>query len=293
MQEEAKKILAEMGLRVSYGKHVHEVDEFMSSSIEYRLKDLHDAIADSNVKAIFPVSGGTTANQLLNQIDYELIRKNPKILCGLSDFTALANAINLKTDLVTYYGPHFAIFGASNLMDYTIDYFRKCFFEDAPIQLSSSDLYSNSEWDKEKIVNEGYWLINKGEAEGRVVGGNFLTLNLLQGSEYMPDVSNAVLFLENKGGESVNDTQNQLQALLNQPNFKNVRGLVIGRFQREAKVSKDRLSKVIKSKKELQGIPVIANVDFGHTIPMVTIPIGGTVKLYADDEEVKIQIVNH
>jgi muramoyltetrapeptide carboxypeptidase len=76
--------------------------------------------------------------------------------------------------------------------------------------------------------------------------------------------------LENKASESISDTQNQLQALINQKKFKDIQGMVIGRFQRDSKATKDILMKVIRTKEELRHIPVVANVDFGHTIPIVT-----------------------
>ena len=102
----------EMGLKVSFGRHVNECDQyFNSSSIESRVHDLHDAFSDPNVKVIMTIIGGFNCNQLLKYIDYDLISNNPKILCGYSDITALQNAIYAKTGVVTYSGPHFSTFG--------------------------------------------------------------------------------------------------------------------------------------------------------------------------------------
>ena len=93
---QAIKILTAMGLRVTFGKHVDELDIMQSSSIESRVTDLHEAFADPNVKGILTVIGGYNSNQLLSYIDYELIRQNPKFFCGYSDITAVANAIYAK-----------------------------------------------------------------------------------------------------------------------------------------------------------------------------------------------------
>ena len=97
--------LAEMGLSVSFGRHAEETDEFCSSSAAARLEDLHEAFADRTVDGILTVIGGFNSVEILAGIDYRLIAENPKILCGFSDITALANAIYAKTGLVTYSGP--------------------------------------------------------------------------------------------------------------------------------------------------------------------------------------------
>ena len=94
-----------LGLKYSFGKFINELDIFESSSIESSLKDFHVAFLDKNLKAIIAVIGGLNSNQLLNNIDYNLIKRNPKIFCGFSDITALQNAIYHKTGLVTYSGP--------------------------------------------------------------------------------------------------------------------------------------------------------------------------------------------
>lgn len=285
--------LESIGLRVTFGKYISEVDEFKSTTVEHRLRDLHDAFIDPTVKAIIAVSGGTTSNQLLPYINYDLIRSNPKILCGLSDITALNNGIYAKTGMVTYYGPHFNVFGASEGIEYTLDYFKKCLFEKTPFKLSPADIFYNSTWEKTPVANTGYWVINEGACSGKILGGNFLTFSLLNGSEYMPDISDAVLFLEDNGPESAGNVQNQLQSLLNQSNFAQVRGLVIGRFKDESQINRQTLTKIIETKEKLDRIPVVANVDFGHTVPMITFPIGGQVELVAGSDDVSIEISDH
>lgn len=288
----AEKRLGELGLIISYGKHLYEANEFETATIKHRIEDLHDAFADKNVKAILTVSGGSTSNQLLRYIDYELIKSNPKILCGLSDITSLANAINTKTDLITYSGPHFTVFGLQKQVGYTTEYFKKCFFDDTVIDIKSSKLYLNERQGTEELENEGPWIINKGIAEGRIVGGNMVTFNLLQGSEYMPNLSESIIFIEDNAKESIRAVENHIQALILQPNFYKVRGIVIGRFQRETGMSRGLLEKLISSKKELADMPIIANINFGHTAPMITFPIGGVAKLIVDNN-VQLKILKH
>ena len=99
--EIAKKRLEDMGLKVTFGKNVMNSmsDNYNCASIEDRIEDLHEAFRDTNVKAIMTAIGGFNSNQLLDYIDYELIKENPKILCGFSDITALLEAIHAKTGL--------------------------------------------------------------------------------------------------------------------------------------------------------------------------------------------------
>lgn len=107
----ANQRLEALGFHLSFGKHVEVCDEFNSSSIKSRIDDIHAAFADDSVKAILTVIGGFNSNQLLAYLDWQLIQNHPKIFCGYSDITALANAIFAKTGLVTYSGPHYSSFG--------------------------------------------------------------------------------------------------------------------------------------------------------------------------------------
>ncbi|MFC3198077.1 LD-carboxypeptidase [Parapedobacter deserti] len=294
MRERTAERFAALGLKVSYGKYVDETDDFKTATIEHRMEDLHGAFADSSVQAIIPAKGGASASQLLKYLDYDLIKSNPKIFCGLSDITELANAINAQTELVTYYGPHYTMAGASMLIDYSIDYFKKAFLSQEPFQVSPSKYYSNTEWSKEVILNDGFWLINKGEVEARCIGGNLRTISLTIGSDYVPKLEGKIVFLEDNKIIDYRGVQKELQAILNHPKGDKIAGLIFGRFQVQTGMTKDLLTKIIKSKKELENVPVIGNVDFGHTIPMVSLPIGGSIRMVAkNDADIKLEIVNH
>ncbi len=294
----AVKRLEELGLIINFGKHVNEIDDFSSSSIKSRIEDLHDAFRDPSIKLILSVIGGFNSNQLLNYIDYDLIKNNPKILCGYSDITALANAIYAKTGIVTYSGPHFFNFGDQRSFDYTLEYFQKCFFnrdsyKTIPSLKWSDDLWANNQANRTFYDNEGYWIINEGKAEGTIIGANLCTFNLLQGTEFMPSLKNAVLFLEDDSETRPHTFDRDLQSLIHQPNFEQVKGIVIGRFQKESGVTRDLLTEIIRSKKELSSLPIIANADFGHTTPMMTFPIGGTVQILAMNNKPEIEIIKH
>ncbi len=301
--EDCKKIATErlesLGLKVTFGKHVMESDsDYMCASIESRVEDLNEAFRDKNVKAILTVIGGFNSNQILDYIDYDAIKENPKIFCGFSDISALSNAIHAKTGLVTYSGPHYSSFGMLKGFDYEMEYFKKMFFQEEEFEITSSNEWSDDAWfiDQENrtfFSNEGMFVINEGDAEGDIVGGNLCTVNLLQGTEYMPDISNKVLFLEDDdmaGKIYLMEFDRNLQSLMHMPEFKTVKGIVLGRSQVATAMTKEKWIKLIKNKKELASIPVVAGADFGHSTPIFTFPVGGRAKVSAHGNDIRITI---
>jgi len=287
-----------IGLNLSFQKNVNELNEFDSSSIQSRVTDLHEAFLDKNVKGIVAAFGGFNSNQLLSYIDWDIIKNNPKVFIGYSDITALQNAIYAKTGLVTYSGPLYSTFGQKLYFDYTLEYFKRCILEEKEFDIMPSESWSDDGWfkDQEKrklLKNDGWWVINEGATEGTVLGANICTFNLLQGTEYMPDITGSILFLEDDSDSKAVNFDRDLQSIIHLPSFDKVRGIVIGRFQNASEITVERLTKIIKSKKELDDIPVLANVDFGHTSPMITFPIGGEVQLVASNEKSVLKILKH
>lgn len=279
------------------GKNVFESDSFNSSTIESRIEDLHDAFADPNVKCILTVIGWFNSNQLLKYIDYDLIKKNPKIICGFSDITALNNAIYTKTWLVTYIGLHFSTFAMEKEFDYNLKYFKKCLMENKKYEIKSSSTWSDDAWYKDQdnrdiIRNEGCWIINEWTAKWTIIWGNQCTLNLLQGTEFMPSLKWTILFLEDDDEAHIAIIDRDLQSIIHLPWFQGVKWIVIGRFQKETAMTRELLTQIIKTKKELEWIPVIWNADFGHTNPMFSFPIGGTIEIEAEGKG-SIRILEH
>lgn len=297
-REIADKRFADLGLKLSFGKYVEEIDDFVSTGIESRVEDLHDAFRDKNIKAVITVIGGFNSNQLLRYIDWDLIKNNPKIFCGYSDITALNNSIFTKTGLVTYSGPHYSSFGQELYLDYTLDYFKKCLLSDKVLEIKPSADWSDDPWymdqkNRQLIKNPGWMVINEGQANGTILGANLCTFNLLQGTEYMPELKDSVLFLEDDETSKPYDFDRNLQSLIHLPAFTGVKGIVIGRFQKASGMTDGKLKKIIETKSELKNIPVIANVDFGHTDPKITFPVGGEVKIASGVNGSKITIIKH
>src|SRR5215217_2535622 len=287
-----------LGLRCSFSRNAEVLDRFDSSPVEARASDLHEAFADPEVGGIFTTLGGYNSNQLLDYLDYDLIGANPRIFCGFSNITALATADHASTGLVTYSGPHFTTFGMQRGIEYTTEYFQRCLMREEPFEVPPADHWSDDPWyedqeNRDFVPNPGYEVIHEGEAEGKLLGGNLGTLALLFGTPFMPNLEVSLLLLEDDEEMSAVHFDRLLQYHIQQPGFEAVSGIVIGRFQRASEVELDTLTAIVQSKRELDGLPVVANASFGHTTPQFTFPIGGYGRLRAGDGTASLSIDVH
>jgi muramoyltetrapeptide carboxypeptidase LdcA involved in peptidoglycan recycling len=185
------------GFRVTFSKNFGKKMKSLYNNcpeLQCRLDDLHTAFADQNVGAIIAGSGGMNSNQLLDAIDYDLISKHPKPFCGYSDITALNNAIYAKTGMVTYSGPVFRNFANDVQDDYIFDFFKKCLMSDKPFAVTPSRQWLDGKFGP--FDNSGPFVVNPGTVCGRALGGCLCTFMLLQGTEYMPDIRDSVIFIE-------------------------------------------------------------------------------------------------
>jgi muramoyltetrapeptide carboxypeptidase len=285
--------LKTMGFVVTVGEHAAESVDQDSAAIEARIADLHAAFQDKSVTAIICADGGFNANQLLRYIDWNIIRSNPKIFCGYSDITVLNNAILAKTGLITYSGPMLCTFGESFGLTETIQSFRHMVMENTPETIWSSSRWNDDDWNNEAerqqgFDNTGLWILSEGACEATIAGGNLSSFKLLQGTEYFPDIDNYLLCLEDDYEYQIYHFDRDLQSLIHAPWFQRVRGLIIGRFESASQVTQMQLRSMIHAKPELTAIPVIGNVDFGHTNPKITLPIGGKMKLSAHHGQIEI-----
>lgn len=277
----AKDRLISLNYDVTFSENVYVSDLFISSSINQRIVDFHNAIADENVDIILSVLGGYNCNQLLNYINYDLVKNNPKIICGYSDITVLLNAIYAKTGIMTFLGPTFHSFSMKVGLEDTIKYFERAINEES-YYLEDPELYSSDRWYDDQdnrifLKNKGCIVINEGKTEGTIIGGNLCSFNLLQGTPYMPSLKNKILFIEEDslvGEEFPYEFDRNLVSLIQQKDFDKIKGIVIGRCQIQTGMNLKKWKKIL-DKKELKNIPIIINANFGHTIPNATIPIGG------------------
>jgi len=167
--------------------------------------------------------------------------------------------------------------------------------ENTEFELNSSSDWSDDLWfldqeNREFIPNEGMYCINEGTAEGSTTGGNISTFSLLSGTQYFPSLDDKIIILEAHGEVKEHHFDRLLQQLIQQDNFSKAKGLVIGMFQKECKINRDKLLKIIKNKRELDNIPVIANANFGHTTPIATLPLGGKIEIISSTTNCKIKI---
>jgi muramoyltetrapeptide carboxypeptidase len=135
----AERTLKYFDLKPKFGKNVRKRNGYLGGSIEERIDDLHSLFADSSVDAIFAIRGGYGSGQLLDRIDYDLLRKNPKIFLGYSDITAMHLAIQKRAGLVTFHGP----VALSDFSEYTQKHFRRALFETTPLGAVTNPPESN------------------------------------------------------------------------------------------------------------------------------------------------------
>jgi len=284
--ELAKKNLEKLGFNVTYGKYLEPATHLDAVDVKLRAKDIHDAYRDNSVKAIMALNGGWLANSLLPSLDWDVIRANPKPFIGYSDITVLLNAIYAKTGNVGYLGPNLGTFGIKHEAQYTAENLRSVLCgKEKTVSLVPSRKWGEGKKRKQHVT-QPWEVIQPGSAEGILIGGNIATLYLLQGTDYYPMFKeDTVLALEDddEAGEyTTREFDRRLESILQQSNArKYIRAIVIGRFQSASKVAMEDIRQVIRSK-NLKNIPVVANVDFGHTQPLLTLPIGGRMSVAAN-----------
>ena len=281
---------------VVFGPHVREANAQDSSPIESRISDLHAAFKDPSINAILCVRGGFHVNQILDHIDWDLIQKNPKVICGYSDNTVLLNAIYAKTGLVTYSGPNLSTLGKYD-PEYILEYFKKCTADSKPFNIAPSNKWNSGiSGDEQILKSKKYVVIEEGIAEGTSLGGNLSSMAILQGTQYRPSLKNSILFLEEVdmfGENFAAMFDRNLQSMLQLPDAKDIKGVVIGRFQQKTGMTMKKLLEILASKNIPKNIPIIANAGFGHSAPVFTFPIGGTVKISASGTDASIEILKH
>lgn len=292
-----KRVNNILGCNVVFGKNSFKKDIFDSSSIDDRIHDLHMAFKDKKIKGIICTRGGFNSNELLKHIDWTLVKNNPKPLCGYSDITVLSNAIYAKTGVVSYSGPTFSNMGmkdGKDIMKYTFDYFQKCLMSNNPFTIVPGKYFNERKIKATK--NNGFTVIQDGNTKGTIIGGNLCSFNLLQGTEYMPSLKDKILFLEDDdfGGKlSPLEFERNFQSLLQCKDADKIKGIVFGRFQKGFNMNLEKMKFILSDKNISKSIPIIYNVDFGHTMPMITFPIGGEVSIEAKGKNAIIEITKH
>ncbi|MBD2753247.1 S66 peptidase family protein [Spirosoma validum] len=184
----AQESLQALGFQTKLGPHIYDRYGYLAGRDADRVSDIHAFFNDRSVKAIVAIHGGWGCARLLPLLDYDLIQRNPKILMGYSDVTALLLGIYAKTGLVTVHGP----VGSATFNAYTVDWFKRVLMEGETVTMKNpTEKGDNLTQTQDRITT-----IKPGLARGRLVGGNLTVLSHLVGSPYLPDWRNTILFLE-------------------------------------------------------------------------------------------------
>ena len=263
------------GFKVKFGKYVFEDTLGYGTSPEKRAADINWAFKDDEVKAIMCVKGGEDSNTTLDYIDYEMIKKHPKIICGFSDNTSILNAIHEKTGLVTYHGPTFKSL-TSWETGYAYKQFIKTFVEDTRSLIMGEP-------------EDEYTTIQAGQATGELVGGNLSLFTKLVCGKYAVNLQDKILFLEELGFEAAPEMVNSNIYYLKQNGvFDRIAGLWIGNYEHPSKVS---IEKIIKNAiGDEYKFPIIKSDNFGHIEKKIIIPIGTKAEINTN-EKIKIKLV--
>ena len=191
--EFAARTMQYFGLKTRFGRNAGRRFGYLGGTVEERLDDLHAMFADPEVKAVIPIRGGYGAGQLVDRIDYDLIRRNPKVFAGFSDITALHLAIHKMTGLVTFHSP----VPVSPFTSFTIERYRNALFDPAPIGVVDNPPEANQLRPAHSMST-----VRGGKATGRLVGGNLFLVCELMGTPYEIDTRGKILFLEDVGEEA-------------------------------------------------------------------------------------------
>lgn len=260
--------LESMGLVVKPGRYLAEVNGFLAGTDEQRLADLHDMAADPQVKAIWCARGGYGITRLLPSIDYRLFRRNPKIIIGYSDVTALLNAVHTQTGIATFHGP----VAAAEWPAYTRDRLAEVIIEGRnPTLLLPAPgnlLYPDSHYKMQ--------VIRSGRVSGRLVGGNLTLLQALVGTPYAPDVRGKILFIEDVG-EKPYRIDRMLTHLRQVWPIHQAAGIALGIFADCQPGPDDRSATLLETLTERLadlGPPVLYGLSFGHIAEQFTLPMG-------------------
>lgn len=303
--EIAENYLKAKGFKIVKGSLYGKLDScYRSGTIKERAEELNELIHNDEIDCIMAAAGGYVSVSMLPYLDYDYLKKNPKIIVGHSDVTSLLLAINQKCGFPTFYGPNlvtsfahkdfyqkYALDTFLNVIDHTEPYIieKPQFYTD-----ESTDWYTDKESFNENLRNEreipNEWkTVIPGKARGRLIGGNTDNFSLLYGNQYCSQIQNGdILFLENIN-EEADFFERCISSLYTYGVFDKISGLILGKPKGykdigSGKSELDILFEIIGKPK----FPILADVDCGHTVPIITFPIGAEIEIDTDKKDIKI-----
>ncbi len=273
--EKARKKVEKEGFKVKYSKNLFLNTNGYSSTAKEKAQDINDMFKDKEVKMIWCAKGGENSNSTFEYIDYELIKDNPKIICGYSDITSLTNIITAKTGLVTFSGTNFKTI-ATDETDYSYEEILKRFVK------GSLELGKNG---------EKYETLKEGQAEGELIGGNLSLIRALVSGKYSIDFTNKILFLEELGIETMPSLASNFLYYMKQNGvFDKIKGLWIGFYEHESGISLEKV--ILDTLENNYDFPIIKSNNFGHTETKTVIPIGTKARIDTTKDK-KIELIEN
>ena len=271
----AKEIVERSGFKVKYSKNIFSNTNEYSSTAKEKADDINLMFAEKDVKMIWCAKGGNNSNSTFEYLDYELIKKNPKIICGYSDITSITNMIAEKTGLVTFSGTNFKTI-ATDETDFS---YKQALnrFVDGSLRFGLED--------------EEYVTIQKGKVIGELIGGNLSLIRGMVAGKYTLDFTDKILFLEELGFETGPEgTSNNLYYMKQNGVFDKIKGLWIGNYEHESGISLEKI--VMDVLDDEYKFPIIKSNNFGHIERKTVIPIGTKAEINTD-YDVKIRLVEN
>jgi len=279
----AMELVESLGFKAKPSENLFSRTHYLAGTDEQRAADLNAMFADSEVDGIFCVRGGYGSGRLLRDLDYDVIRANPKVLMGYSDITALLNSINLHTGLMTFHGP---IAGA-NFSEYSLEQYRKVLVNPSnETRIAEPPPFEKSPG----IVDRTNRLtpIVPGVAEGRLIGGNLSLLVTLMGTPYEPGFDDAILILEDVY-EPPYSVDRMLTHLWLTGKLERLAGVALGKFTDDDYDSNTfSMEEVLRDRFEPLGIPTIRGLMIGHIEDQTVVPIGARARLDVDAQSLTL-----
>jgi muramoyltetrapeptide carboxypeptidase len=274
----AKESLEALGFTVKIGAHLLDRHGYLAGDDKARADDINTAFADKTVAAVHAIRGGWGSARLLPHLDFDAIRRNPKILIGYSDITALLLAINAKTGLVTFHGP----IGLGRWDEYSLDYYKRVLFDGERVAYANK--HGLSERNALTQVDFRTQTITPGKARGRLVGGNLTVMTTILGSPYLPAWEDTILFTED-----VHEDYYRIDRMLTQLGLAGVlgkiKGFVFGSCSEcgpgDGNFGALTLEEIFADHIKPLGVPAWQGAMIGHSQPQWTLPEGAQVEIDA------------
>jgi len=278
--ETAISTLEQLGLHPVYTKNVQTKHGYLAGKDEDRLADLHQMFEDPKIDGIWCLRGGYGCTRLLPKINYKMIRKNPKVLIGYSDITALIQAIYKKTGLIGFHGP----LAVSEATDYNLEQLQKVLFHpQATLNLNNAKENQDSEDENYQVK-----VIRPGKVSGKLIGGNLSLVSAMLGTPYELPVKNSILCLEDIG-EKPYRIDRMLTQLRQTYDLRQASGIMLGIFEDcEGGSGSLSLMEMLEDRLGDLNIPVIYGMSFGHIQHQMTLPIGINAEMDTANASLKL-----